>query len=145
MRKPQVELLTKFKNKWRHENTSIIRRKIPVHGCAFAATRRWARDSIPATQSAIKWNRLPVGAISILVISVAGSSTRKRGKSSDKENDFKQSKLSTNQNNTMETQKEPKVEPVTVDEKLSDIRKRLGRIEMHLIAIRGPRPTKKEQ
>jgi len=39
----------------------------------------------------------------------------------------------------------PKVEPVTVDEKLNDIRRRLGRIEMHLIAIRGPRPVKKEQ
>jgi len=46
----------------------------------------------------------------------------------------------------MNTQQQtPKVEPVTVDEKLTDIRKRLGRIEMHLIAIRGPRPTKKEQ
>ena len=45
----------------------------------------------------------------------------------------------------MENQQTPKVEPVTVDEKLSDIRKRLGRIEMHLIAIRGPRPAKKEQ
>jgi hypothetical protein len=39
----------------------------------------------------------------------------------------------------------PKVEPVTVEEKLDDMRKRLGRIEMHLIAMRGPRPTKKEQ
>jgi hypothetical protein len=39
----------------------------------------------------------------------------------------------------------PKIAPVTVDEKLNDIIKRLGRIEMHLIAIRGPRPTKKEQ
>jgi len=45
----------------------------------------------------------------------------------------------------METHEKPKVEPVTVDEKLNDIRKRLGRIEMHLIAIRGPRPAKKEQ
>ncbi|MGA2441467.1 MAG: hypothetical protein ABSH08_10945 [Tepidisphaeraceae bacterium] len=45
----------------------------------------------------------------------------------------------------MNTQEQPKVEPVTVDEKLNDIRKRLGRIEMHLIAIRGPRPPKKEQ
>jgi len=45
----------------------------------------------------------------------------------------------------MEPQEKPKVEPVTVDEKLTDIRKRLGRIEMHLIAIRGPRPVKKEQ
>jgi len=39
----------------------------------------------------------------------------------------------------------PKPEPVTVDEKLTDIRKRLGRIEMHLIAIRGVRLVKKEQ
>ena len=39
----------------------------------------------------------------------------------------------------------PKPEPVTVDEKLADIRKRLGRIEMHLIAIRGVKPVKKEQ
>jgi hypothetical protein len=31
----------------------------------------------------------------------------------------------------------PKVEPVTVDEKLNDIRRRLGRIEMHLIAIQA--------
>ncbi len=38
-----------------------------------------------------------------------------------------------------------KVEPVTVDEKLNDIRKRLGRIEMHLIAIRGPRQPKKDE
>lgn len=45
----------------------------------------------------------------------------------------------------MNTQEQPKVEPVTVDEKLNDIRKRLGRIEMHLIAIRGPKPPKKEQ
>ena len=45
----------------------------------------------------------------------------------------------------METQEKPKVEPVTVEEKLNDIRKRLGRIEMHLIAIRGPRPPRKEQ
>jgi len=44
----------------------------------------------------------------------------------------------------MNTQ-EKKIEPVTVDEKLNDIRKRLGRIEMHLIAIRGPRPARKEQ
>jgi hypothetical protein len=44
----------------------------------------------------------------------------------------------------MNTQETPKVEPVTVDEQLTDIRKRLGRIEMHLIAIRGPRPAKKE-
>jgi hypothetical protein len=39
----------------------------------------------------------------------------------------------------------PKVEPVTVEEKLTDIRKRLGRIEMHLIAIRGVKPVRKEQ
>jgi hypothetical protein len=45
----------------------------------------------------------------------------------------------------MNPQQKPKVEPVTVDEKLNDIRKRLGRIEMHLITIRGPRPPKKEQ
>jgi hypothetical protein len=45
----------------------------------------------------------------------------------------------------MNNEQKTKVEPVTVDEKLSDIRKRLGRIEMHLIAIRGPRPVKKEQ
>jgi hypothetical protein len=43
----------------------------------------------------------------------------------------------------MNTQQQmPKPEPVTVDEKLNDIRRRLGRIEMHLIAIRGPRPVK---
>ena len=42
----------------------------------------------------------------------------------------------------MNYERKPKVEPVTVDEKLNDIRKRLGRIEMHLIAIRGPRPAK---
>ena len=50
----------------------------------------------------------------------------------------------------MNNEQKPKVEPVTLDEKLHDIRKRLGRIEMHLIAIRGPRPagkhpTNKEQ
>jgi len=45
----------------------------------------------------------------------------------------------------MNNEHKPKVEPVTVEEKLNDIRKRLGRIEMHLIAIRGPRPVKKEQ
>jgi hypothetical protein len=46
----------------------------------------------------------------------------------------------------MNTQQQPpKPEPVTVEEKLTDIRKRLGRIEMHLIAIRGVRPVKKEQ
>ena len=39
----------------------------------------------------------------------------------------------------------PKVEPVTIEQKLDDIRKRLGRIEMHVISIRGPRPAKKEQ
>jgi hypothetical protein len=39
----------------------------------------------------------------------------------------------------------PKVEPVTIEGKLDDMRKRLGRIEMHLISIRGPRPVKKEQ
>jgi hypothetical protein len=56
------------------------------------------------------------------------------------------SKLAANAKKTMNTQEQPKkVEPVTVDEKLRDIRKRLGRIEMHLIAIRGPRPVKKEQ
>jgi hypothetical protein len=47
--------------------------------------------------------------------------------------------------NTQQQPQTPKVEPVTVDEKLTDIRKRLGRIEMHLIAIRGVRPVKKEQ
>ena len=45
----------------------------------------------------------------------------------------------------MNQQPTPKVKPVTVDEKLDDMLKRLGRIEMHVIAIRGPRPTKKEQ
>jgi hypothetical protein len=39
----------------------------------------------------------------------------------------------------------PKPEPVSVDEKFTDIRKRLGRIEMHVIAIRGVKPVKKEQ
>jgi hypothetical protein len=47
--------------------------------------------------------------------------------------------------NTQQQPQAPKVEPVTVDEKLTDIRKRLGRIEMHLIAIRGVRAAKKEQ
>jgi hypothetical protein len=45
----------------------------------------------------------------------------------------------------MNQQPQSKTEPVTLDEKLNDIRKRLGRIEMHLITIRGPRPSKKEQ
>jgi hypothetical protein len=45
----------------------------------------------------------------------------------------------------MDQEQKQKVEPVTVDEKLNDIRKRLGRIEMHLITIRGPRQPKKEQ
>ncbi len=45
----------------------------------------------------------------------------------------------------MNQEQKPKVEPVTVDEKLNDVRKRLGRIEMHLIAIRGPRQTKKDE
>jgi len=45
--------------------------------------------------------------------------------------------------NTPQQSQTPK--PVTVDEKLTDIRRRLGRIEMHLIAIRGVRPVKKEQ
>jgi hypothetical protein len=45
----------------------------------------------------------------------------------------------------MEQQPIHKAAPVTVDEKLNDIIKRLGRIEMHLISIRGPRPVKKEQ
>jgi hypothetical protein len=39
----------------------------------------------------------------------------------------------------------PRVEPVTVEQTLADIRKRLGRIEMHVIAMRGPRPAKKTQ
>jgi hypothetical protein len=42
-------------------------------------------------------------------------------------------------------EEKPKVEPKTVDEKLDDMRKRLGRIEMHLINIRGARQAKKEQ
>jgi hypothetical protein len=45
----------------------------------------------------------------------------------------------------MNQQPAPKVEPVTVEQKLDDMRKRLGRIEMHLIAIRGPRPAKNVQ
>jgi hypothetical protein len=44
----------------------------------------------------------------------------------------------------MNEQPTPKTEPVTVEQTLADIRKRLGRIEMHLIAIRGPRPAKKQ-
>jgi hypothetical protein len=39
-------------------------------------------------------------------------------------------------------QKTPRKEPVTIEEKLEDIRRRLGRIEMHLINIRGKRIEK---
>jgi hypothetical protein len=45
----------------------------------------------------------------------------------------------------MNEQPTAKPQPVTVGQQLDDIRKRLGRIEMHVIAIRGPRPAKKAQ
>jgi hypothetical protein len=39
-------------------------------------------------------------------------------------------------------QKEPHNEPVTIEEKLEDLRRRLGRIEKHLIDIRGSKASK---
>jgi hypothetical protein len=41
-----------------------------------------------------------------------------------------------------EQQKQPRVEPVTIEEKLEDLRRRLGRIEKLLIDMRGNRPQK---
>jgi hypothetical protein len=45
----------------------------------------------------------------------------------------------------MNQQPAPQAQPASVQQSLDDIRKRLGRIEMHLIAIRGPRQRPKEQ
>jgi hypothetical protein len=45
----------------------------------------------------------------------------------------------------MNTEKKPRVEPVTIEEKLEDIRRRLGRIEKHVIDIRGNRREAKRQ
>lgn len=41
-------------------------------------------------------------------------------------------------------QKEPRKQPVTIEEKLEDLRRRLGRIEKHLIDIRGTQSLKQQ-